>query len=269
MESPRSTEGIGITMKTKIAASRLAALAVAAPMFGASQAHAVNYTINWLDMSPTAFGSSVPNNSVFTLPGVGNVTVSYSIPANIGHIRQTVPQLQNGNVTAGPDNYAWGAQELFGATNNSQAGNPLVTTQWAITYTFSGAIPANTLYVGAMGIGRTNFPLAGDSLVTVNQNGTFLGDWSGGGPWGATLYTGGPGTFNMTNSQVNAGGQNPWWNSQLGVVQINDVVSSLTIIVDQLPGDGLGVNIGSVVVPTPGGLALLGLGGALAFRRRR
>lgn len=256
-------------MNAKTASCRLAALALALPLVGASQAHAANFTINWLNMAPTPFGSSVPNNSVFNLPGVGPVTVSYSIPSSFSHVRQSVPQLQNGNVTAGPDNYSWGAQELFGATNNGPVLVPLQTTQWTITYTFAGAIPANTIYVGAMGIGRTNAPQAGDSLVTVNQNGTFLGDWSGGGNWGATLYTGGAGTFNMTNSQVNAGGQDPWWNSQLGVVQINDVVSSITIIVDQLPGDGLGVNIGSVVVPAPGGVALLGMGGALIFRRRR
>lgn len=256
-------------MNAKTASSHLAALTLALPLLGASQAHAANFTINWLNMSPTPFGTPVPNNSNFTLPGVGNVNVTYSIPAQFSHVRQTNALLQNGNVTSGPDNYAWGAHEMFGATNNGPVLVPLQTTQWTITYTFSGTVPANTLYVGAMGIGRTNAPQAGDSLVTVNQNGTFLGDWSGGGNWGATLYNGGPGTFNMTNTQVNAGGADPWWNSQLGVVQINDAVSSLTIIVDQLPGDGLGVNIGSVVVPSPGALSLLGAGGLLALRRRR
>lgn len=255
-------------MNTKTASSHLAALTLALPILGVSHAYAANFNIDWLNMSPTALGSPVPNNSIFNLPGVGPVTVTYSIPASFTHVRQTNALLQNGNITAGPDNYAWSAHEMFGATNNGPVLVPLQTTQWTITYTFSGTVPANTLYVGAMGIGRTSAPQAGDSLVTVNQNGTFLGDWSGGGNWGATLYTGGPGTFNMTNTQVAPGGQDPWWNSQLGVVQINDAVSSLTIIVDQLPGDGLGVNIGSVV-PTPGALALLGIGGALTLRRRR
>jgi hypothetical protein len=49
------------------------------------------------------------------------------------------------------------------------------------------------------------------------------------------------------------------------VVLIQDPVSSLTVIFDQLPGDGAGVNIGAI--PEPATLALLGLG--LMFLKKR
>jgi hypothetical protein len=231
----------------------------------AATASAATYNITWLDMSPTPFGSSVPNNSVFNLPGVGPVTVTYSIPSVFTDNRGTNGLFQNGNVVSGPDTYQWGAHETFGAT--SLASNPpFVTTQWRITYTFSGTVPANTLYLGVAGLGRTDSFGGGMTIATVNQNGTFLGDWTGGGNYGATQFTGGPGTFTMNNSVSGLGGQDPWWNTALGVVQINDPVSSLTVIFDQLPGDGAGLNIGAIPEPTTA--ALLGLG-ALAFFRRR
>lgn len=115
--------------------------------------------------------------------------MTYSIPGSYVHQRQQIPQLQYGSVTPGPDTYSWTAHEMFGATR--MGPTTPITTQWQITYTFSGNVPANTIYVGAMGIGRASEPVAGDSLVTVNPNGTFLGDWSGGGNWGPTLFTGG------------------------------------------------------------------------------
>ena len=239
---------------------------VALVLAATAGASAANYTIDWLNMAPTPFGSSVPNNSVFNLPGVGNVTVAYSIPSTFVDNRGQNALLQNGNVTSGPDTFSWSAHETFGAT--SYAPNPpFVTSQWRITYTFPGTVPANTLFVGIMGLGRTDSYGGGASTATVNQNGLFLGDWTGGGNYGATQFTGGFGTFSTQNSVSGLGGADPWWNTALGVVQIQDPVSSLTIILDQLPGDGVGVNIGHAV-PEPTAVALLGLGALTFFRRR-
>ena len=219
-------------------------------------------TIDWLNQAPTPFGSSVPNNSVFNLPGVGNVTVTYSIPTTFANARSQNPLFQNGNVPG----HTWAAHELFGAT--SYAPNPpFTTTQWRITYTFPGTVAANTLYVGVAGLGRTDSFGGGMSTAAVNQNGLFLGDWTGGGNYGATQFIGGVGTFTMQNSVSGLGGADPWWNSALGVVQILDPVNSLTVIFDQLPGDGVGVNIGAV--PEPATIGLVGLGILGVLRKRR
>ena len=230
--------------------------------FGASSA-SVASTIDWLNMAPVQFGSSVPNNSVYNLPGVGNVTITYSLPAALPNNRGQNPLMQNGNVPG----YSWTAHEQFGVTNLAP-NPPFVNAAWSVTYTFPGTVAAGTLFVGVAGLGRTTSQGGGISTATVNQNGSFLGDWTGGGNYGATQYIGGPGTFTMQNSVTGAGGADPWWNSALGVVQILDPVSSLTFNMSQLPGDGVGVNIGHVA-PEPASLALLGLGGLAMFRRRR
>ena len=98
------------------------------------------------------------------------------------------------------------------------------------------------VYVGASGMGRRR--ALGATVVTVNQNGTFLGDWSGGGNYGPTQLTGGAGVFQMQNSLTGPGGQDPWWNTPLGVVRIDDAISSLTVNFSQIRGDGIGFNIG-------------------------
>ena len=231
------------------------------------RAAAANFTINWLDMSPVPFNTSVPNNSNYFVPGIGNVNITYSLPAPITNSRTQNGFLQNGTVTSGGNNYNWTNHELFG-TIFTTGPDPLVPLTWRITYTFPGTLPANSVYVGAAGMGQTTSFGGGASVVTVNQNGTFLGDWSGaGGPWGPTQFTPAAGTFSMQNSLNGSGGQDPWWNTPLGVVQINDPVSSITINVSQIRGDGMGVNIG--FVPAPGACALLGLGGLAISRRRR
>ena len=72
--------------------------------------------------------------------------------------------------------------------------DPLVPVQWTITYTFPGTLAPGTLFVGVAGLGATPSFGGGTSPAQVNQNGTFLGDWSGGcGPWGPTQFTGGVG----------------------------------------------------------------------------
>lgn len=231
-------------------------------VMGASGASAANIT--WLSMAPTPFGSTVPNNSVFNLPGVGNVTVSYSIPSGLVQTRGQNVVLTSGSAGGG-GGVSWTNWEQLGVTNNLP-NPPFVNTPWSVTYTFSGTVPAGVLYVGAAGLGKTSSFGGGATTVTVNQNGTFIGDWSGGGPYGATQFTGGVGTFSMENSVTGIGGQDPWWNSKLGVVRINDPVSSLTIFANQLPGDGMGVNIAAV--PEPASLLLIAGGSLLLVRRR-
>jgi hypothetical protein len=219
-------------------------------------------TIDWLNMAPPAFGSVIPNSSVYNLPGVGPVTVTYSIPAGFTQARVQNPLLTAGNVGA----YAWTDYELFAATN-TVAVDPIVPVPWRVTFGFTNTIPAGQIFVGVAGLGQTTSYGGGATTATVSQNGSFLGDWSGGGNYGPTLYTGGAGTFTMQNSLTGAGGADPWWNSQLGVVRIMDPVSSITVDFAMIAGDGAGVNIG--YVPAPGAVSLIGVAGMLAVRRRR
>jgi hypothetical protein len=131
--------------------------------------------------------------------------------------------------------------------------DPLVPEVYTITYTLPGIFPAGSVYLGFAGFGSTTSFGGGASTGLVLQNGTFLGDWSGGcGPWGPTQFTGAAGTFQMQNSLTGAGGLDPWWNTPLGVVRIDDNVSSVTATMSQLRGDGVGLNIGfDVQHPTP------------------
>ena len=92
---------------------------------------------------------------------------------------------------------------------------------------------------------RKTHASGGASVYTVNQNGTFLGDWTDGGPWGPTQFTGGAGTFSVQNSVNGASGSNPWWNTPLGVVRIDDAVSSLTVNCSQIRGDGISAPLGA------------------------
>jgi len=48
----------------------------------------------------------------------------------------------------------------------------------------------------------------------------------------------------MQNSTTGAGGANPHWNTPYAVVRIDDAVSSLTIDLSTIRGDGIGCNIG-------------------------
>lgn len=233
----------------------------------AGSASANVYNINWLDMSPTPNTLPVPNNSNFFLAGVGNVNVTYNISGQFSHARLINASLQNQNIVNGPDTYQWGAHELFAATL-LDGPTPLVPVSWDITYTFSNAVSAGSLYVGVAGLGQTTSFGGGATVATVNQNGTFLGDYIGSNNWGPTQFTPGAGTFSMQNSLNGAGGIDPHWNSGLGLVRIDDTISSLTVHFSHIRGDGAGVNIG-YAVPTPASLGLLGLGGLVAARRRR
>jgi hypothetical protein len=208
-----------------VLAALLAAAATAAPSFAA------NIGITWLDMSPTAFNSTVPNNSVFNVPGIGNVTVIYSIPSHWTQARSQNPSFTAGSVVSGPDTYAWTNYEHFGTIFTP--GN-LGPESGTVTYIFPSLLPAGSVFIGTIGLGAT----------TVNQNGTFLGDYVPVVGFGPTQFIGGANTFTLQNSLTGAGGADPWWNTYLGVVRIDDAVQSIVVQQSQLRGDGIGVNVG-------------------------
>lgn len=253
-----------MNVRTVLSVIGLAAMSVML----APGAHASITNIDWLTMSPPAIGSQIPNGSVYNLPGVGPVTVTYSIPSTFNHARGNNPLLTAGNVVSGPDTYTWSDWELFGATLLS-GPDPLVPVSWRLTFSWSTPIPANQIYVGVAGLGRTTSFGGGMTTATVNQNGTFLGDYTGGGNFGLNQFTGGPGTFTLNNSVTGLGGIDPHWNTALGVVQISDSnLTSITIDFSHIRGDGAGANIG-FAIPAPGAGAIVALAGLFASRRRR
>lgn len=216
-----------------------------------SAASAANFNIDWLNMAPVPFLTPVPNASVFNLPGVGNVTVTHSIPALVDHVRQAQAP-PNGGFVLGPDNYAWTNLEYFSGILTA-GPDPIVPVQWTVTYTFPGTVTGGSIYVAATGLGATTSFGGGTSTLTVNQNGTFLGEWSPpGGPWGPTQFTPGTGTFQMQNSVTGAGGQNPHWNTPTAVVRVDDSISSITLIFNTLRGDGVAGTIGFAPNPLVG-----------------
>lgn len=237
----------------------------------AGVASATNYGVTWMQMAPTPFGSAPPYSGTYTLAGIGTVTMTYAPNSDFTEARLAVPQLASGNVNNGPDNYAWGNQECLARTNWGYSG--VLNTSWTVTYKFTSLVAGGQLVLGVQGLGRRNAnpnenPADCITTATVMQNGTYFGDWTGAMNVGPTQFTGGPGMFQMQNSLTGPGGQDPWWNTGLGVVRIDDSVSSLTVRFDQTAGDGVGVNIG-VITPTPGSLSLIGTGGLIAMRRRR
>jgi len=239
------THLIGETMKTQRSSRVLVALfAFVALMGAAGAATAAIVPITWLDQSPTAFGSSVPNGAVINVPGVGNVTVTYALPAHWSHSRLQNPNFTVGNVTFGPDTYTWTNYEFFSTIFTAGELGPEVGT---ITYTFAGTLPAGAVFVGPIGLGATTSFGGGTSTTRVLQNGTYLGDFVGDASFGASQFVGGVGNFTVLNSVTGPGGSDPWWNTNLAVVRVDDAVSSITVIQTQLRGDGIGVNIGFAV----------------------
>ncbi|MCC6126354.1 MAG: PEP-CTERM sorting domain-containing protein [Pirellulales bacterium] len=230
-----------------------------------SPASAASYNVDWMQMTPTAFGSPPPFSGTYNLPGIGTVLMTYSPIVNFTEARFQNVNIATGSLPYGGDTYSWTNNEMLARTNFNTPPNP-INTAWQVTYTFSGTVPAGKLILGVSGLGRRN-PTPGSnetvadctSTASVSQNGTYFGDWTNGQNWGATSFSGGAGNFSMQNSQIGNGGNDPWWNTGLALVRIDDPVSSLTVNFTHTSGDGLGVNIGTIV-PEPGTLALLGAG---------
>lgn len=221
-------------------------------------AGAATLTIDWLNMSPTAINSPVPNASVFNVVGIGNVTVTKSIGANVSDARATSPSFVSGSFVFGLNTYQWSNFEYFGTILNS-GPDPIVPILSTVTYTFPSVLTPGTVYVGILGLGATTSFGGGASTMTVNQNGTLLGDYPGGGGFGPSLFTPGAGTFTVQNSVTGPGGQDPHWNSQMAVIRIDDPVSSITIQHLGLRGDGIGASVGFIRdVVTPVGTSTWG-----------
>jgi hypothetical protein len=238
-----------------------------------SASAAVNYTVDWMQMVPTPFGSAPPFTGTYNLPGVGVVQMSYTGPlSDFAEARFQNPAIASGSISYGGDTYSWNNNEMLARTNWAYSG--VLNSPWQVTYTFSSTIPAGQLILGVSGLGRRDpnaneNPLDCISTASVSQNGTFLGDWINGNNWGPTLFSGGAGNFSMENSLTGPGGADPWWNTGLALVRIDDPVSSLTVYFHHTAGDGVGVNIG--VVPEPSTVALLccGLAGLLCYAWRK
>ena len=229
-------------MRVRVLVSTVATLF--AVTLAASTALAATLTIDWLQMPPTPSGGSVPNGSIFNVPGIGPVTVTYSMGANVSDSRSLILP-PAGSVAYGGDTYQWSNWEYFGTILNT-GPDPIVPVTSTVTYTFPFQLSPGVVYVGTVGIGATTSFGGGVSTITVNQNGTFFGDFNIDASFGASAFTGNPGQFYVRNSVTGPGGQNPHWNSQLAVVRVDDYVSSVTIIHDTLRGDGIGANVGFI-----------------------
>lgn len=258
----------------------------------ASSAIAANYQIEWLQMTPTPLGSTLPpGGGTFSagVAGIGPVSVMYTQGSGLSTVRLAHPLLQNGSLLApNQDSYSWGAQELLARTYHTQAPPFVAGTgqnqNWGVSYAFNQPLVAGTqLVVGVMGLGRR---LPNDASETVFETTTTatimgilgpyqnLGDFGSSNNWGQTVVTPGPNSLTLVNSQVGHGGIDPWWNTGLNLTVISPTqpMHALSVMFDQTLGDGVGVNIGFInAVPEPGQWALMVTGlaalGWLGLRR--
>jgi hypothetical protein len=253
------------TRKIQLAASVGFALALIA-----SSASAVAYNVDWMQLTPTPFGSAPPFSGTYNLPGIGAVQMTYTANPDFTEARFQNPALAAGTLTYAGDTYSWTNNEVLGRTNWAYSG--VLNSPWQVTYTFPGTVSAGQIVVGTIGLGRRNpntneSPIDVITRATVNQNGTYFGDWTGALNVGPAAFSSGPGTFSLINSLSGPGGVDPWWNTGLSLVRVNDAVSSLTVYFNHTSGDGAGVNIG-VITPEPATLGMLALGGLAMLRQR-
>jgi hypothetical protein len=231
------------------------------------------YAISWLDMSNGSLqGSIAPGGPVFdgqtfNLPGYGTVGVSFPT-STLNHTRNVNAALNNGSISSGADTYSWsGTPDQFSAVNFFDVNG---VVNYSVTYTFlSGPVSAGKLAFAASGIGRFKyFGTEYVSSIAAAQNSAFLGDFDLPGATASTQYTGG---FTLINSQPSLGAPGEAaFNTDYGIVRIDDSISSLTVNVSQIGQDGLGFTVGYIgVVPEPTALAALCIPGFMLTRRRR
>lgn len=239
---------------------------------GASAARGALYDIDWMEMQPWILnnvnGPQIPSPQTFNLPGVGAVQMSFTSPSvPMSAIRGNSASMIAASVASGPDAYSWDNHEDFRRTNYNTPGT---IDNWSVTYTFlGGPVAAGRLALGVAGLGRLDLDYPGNiTVVSVNQNGTFLGEtveaWLG-----PNQFSGGVGSFSLQNALPgDSTPGNPAFNTRLAVVRIDDTISSLTVNFAQIGNDGTGVNIG-YITPEPTTASLLLLGGLAALRRRK
>ena len=229
-----------------------------------------------MQMPPTAFGSTLPMNNTFNLPGVGNVQMSYT-PAygtsgNYTALRSQIAPFTSGSVNHTGDTFSWTDLEFLTRTHNTPPG---AAVPWSVTYTFTdGPVTAGTLALGVMGLGRLDLVYPGYiTTASVTNNGTYLGEYGVSPSYGSNQFTGFSGSFSLQNAlpgDLTPG--SPAFNSALAVVRLEDSISSLTVNFSQIGGDGTGLDIGFItLVPEPSAVALtaIGLAGLLGLRAAR
>lgn len=227
------------------------------------------HQIDWMALTPAAFGEAPPTTGYYDLSGVGAVQLAYTADTDYGQARVQNPALSTGSITSDSVTYAWTNHETLGRTLSWSS--PWLSSTWEATYTFGQLVPAGQLIVGIQGLGRRD-PSDDESPEDVRtsavlvEGGTYLGDWAGNGNYGPTIAVGDANGLSLMNAMSGPGQANPWWNTGLALIRIDVPVSSLTVRFNQTRGDGVGVNIGSLV-PEPASALLLAAGGLFVFRR--
>lgn len=141
-----------VTARNTSRRARAFAAMLAVLALSGTAAVAATIPIQWIDMSPVLVGNTVPSGSVFNVPGIGNVTLTYTIPANWTRIRQVSASNVSGSVTSGLNTYPWTNYEYFGTIFTDGELGPETAT---MTYTFPSTLAAQTVFVGTLGLGAT------------------------------------------------------------------------------------------------------------------
>ena len=189
--------------------------------------------------------------TTFNLPGYGNVQVTEATePATFWD------QIGAYNQSAGI--YTWGTDTQRLNVLNTSQGN----WNYKVTFSFlNGAPDLSKLIVVPVGLAR-------GTTARIDQQGSLVGEYSFGGITSTTLYNPGTQTF---SSQGNGDPFNTGW-ALFQLNQSDGPISSLSLGVNQISGDGIGFTLGyASETPEPGTLMLLGTGvaGLFGVMRRR
>lgn len=231
-------------LKMAIIFAMVVTLAMTAPSAGAQT------LLRYLQMPGSGQFTS---GQTFTLPGYGQVQVTETPTVTTTFFDQT------GAYNKGAGGYHWGTDtQRLNMFNGSGS-------HWDYTLTFNfenGAPDLNRLIVDPIG-------LAFGTTAAINQPGTLLGQYNFGNS-STTVYT--PGLHGGTFSSADDGDPlNTGW-ALFKLDQSDGHISSLSLNVDQISGDGIGFTLGyASQTPEPSSLMLFGSGilGLGGFLRKR